>query len=172
MSNIDEDFDVAKSPARDDDDLDTASQGAKNADRIIGIALLVFCGVLLWQTFSFQVTTWAPLGMAFWPRLLIGVLALVAVILVFRGQLDNFRVKNLDWRAFAALAAAVVYVIAMEQVGFVIATPLFLFSSVVLLDPSYGIRRLLEALLFAVCGTGGAYLLFDRLLHIGLPSGG
>ena len=173
MSNIKEDFDVAKSSTSDEDgsNLDRPSQGAKNADRIIGLALLAVCGVLFWQTLSFPVTTWAPLGLAFWPRLLIAALTLVGAILVFRGRLDESPVSNLDWRAFVALAAAVVYVVAMDRVGFVIATPFFLFASVVLLDPSLKIRRLAEALVFAVVGTVGAYLLFDRLLQIGLPSG-
>lgn len=174
MSKLDEDFDLAKSSILDEygDDSEAELHGAKNADRIIGVALLFLCGVLYWQTFSFPATTWAPLGMAFWPRLLIGLLAIVGAVLVFRGHLEESRVSNLDWRGFAALAAAVVYVIVMEQVGFLIATPVFLFSSVVLLEPSFAIRRFVEAFLFAASGTVGGYLLFERFLNIGLPNGG
>ena len=53
----------------------TAPSGTNNGDRWLGIVLLAICAGLYHETFFFKTFDWDPVGMAFWPRVLLTVLA-------------------------------------------------------------------------------------------------
>lgn len=137
-------------------------------DRWIGIAILIIGGVMLWETFSFFVVDWAPLGMAFWPRILLGLLGVYAVYFIIRGSLDDGPFNSLEWRAFAVLLGAIVYALVWDIIGYLLATPLFLFAFSVALG---GIRRktLVTAGIVAIAGTLVTYFVFKELLYVQLP---
>ena len=140
-------------------------------DRMIGIGILVTGAILLWRTFTFKPTYWDLLGMAFWPRVLIAVLCLIAVYFVLRGTVDSGPFKKLDWRGFPILLVGVVYVLLLEVVGFLILTPPFLFAAVLVLGQSVTRKRLVEAGLVAVLATGIVFVTFQKGLLVQLPEG-
>jgi hypothetical protein len=139
-------------------------------DRLLGIAIVVIGAFLFWQTFSFRTVNWDPLGLPFWPRILLGLLGVVGVYLIVRGSLDRGPFLRLEPRAFVVLAAAVVYVLAIDILGFLVATPLFLFGFHLALG---GITRghLVEAAIVAACGTSLIYYVFQEALWVQFPEG-
>lgn len=139
-------------------------------DRLVGIAILAIGAVLFWQTFSFKTVNWDPLGLPFWPRILLGLLGALAVYLIARGSLDQGPYQRLEARAFVVLAGAIVYVLAIDILGFLVATPLFMFGFHLALG---GITRahLIEAAVLAVGGTGLIYYVFQDALWVQFPEG-
>ncbi len=142
-------------------------------DRTVGIGILVFGSILFWETFSFRILDWEPLGMAFWPRVLLGLFGLIGVYFVIRGNVDEEPAEKLDRGAFVALAFGVAYIVALEYVGFLLLTPVFLFVGVLLLRRSrvFTRRTLTEAAIVAGLGTAIVYVAFQKALLVQLPEG-
>ncbi len=142
-------------------------------DRTVGIGILVFGSILFWETFSFRILDWEPLGMAFWPRVLLGLFGLVGVYFVVRGNVDEGPFQRLDWGAFVALALAVAYILALKYVGYILLTPIFLFVGVLALERSRAFTRraLTEAVIVGGLGTAIVYFAFHKLLLVQLPEG-
>lgn len=139
-------------------------------DRLVGIAIILIGGFLLWETFSFKTVNWDPLGLPFWPRILLGILGILAVYMIVRGSLDRGPFLRLEPRAFAVLAGVTAYVLVIDVLGFLIATPLFMFVFHLTLG---GITRghLVEAAIVAVCGTAVIYYVFQDVLWVQFPEG-
>jgi putative tricarboxylic transport membrane protein len=139
-------------------------------DRLVGIAILVIGAFLFWETFSFKVVNWDPLGLPFWPRILLGLLGALAVYLIVRGSLDDGPYQQLQVRAFVVLAGAIAYVLAIDILGFLVATPLYLAGFHLALG---GVtrRHLVEAVILAACGTGLIYYVFQDALWVQFPEG-
>jgi hypothetical protein len=139
-------------------------------DRLVGIAIVLIGAFLFWQTFSFKVVNWDPLGLPFWPRILLGLLGAIGVYLIVRGSLDRGPFHRLEPRAFVVLAGAVAYVLTIDILGFLIATPLYLFGFHLALG---GVTRghLVEAAVVAACGTGVIYYVFQDVLWVQFPEG-
>lgn len=140
-------------------------------DRLVGVGLLVVSAILLRETFSFPVNEWEPLGMAFWPRILLGALSLIGVYLVVRGSLDEGPFERLKPKAFAALLAGVGYVLLLPYMGYAILTPLFLFLTSLALTETIDGRKLAESGIMAVAGSVAVYLIFQYGLLVQLPEG-
>ncbi len=71
-----------------------------------------------------------------------------------------------SWKRLGGgLALIAAYLLAMPFVGFLIATPLFLFGVCILI----GSKALIRDGLISLAVTGCAYLLFSRVMHISLP---
>ena len=140
-------------------------------DRIIGVTILIVSLFLLWETFSFPPPNWDPLGIAFWPRVLLGTLLLIGSFFIIKGNLDNGPFERLDWRAFAVLSGGLLYISLIESVGFILLTPFFLFVAVLSLGGELTRPRLIEAGLVAGLGTLVIHLVFVKGLRVFLPEG-
>lgn len=140
-------------------------------DRIVGLGILVVGAFLLYETFTFRVVTWEPLGMAFWPRVLLGCLAVIAVHLILRGSLDEGPFHRVESRAFVALAIGTVYVLLLDTIGYVLLTPPFLFVAALLLGRPVTSRKAVGYAFMAVVGTASMYLAFHGGLRVELPQG-
>jgi len=57
-------------------------------DRLLGLIVLLVAGFLFVETFNFKTVDWDPLGLPFWPRVLLVLLAVLGIYLVIRGSLD------------------------------------------------------------------------------------
>lgn len=144
----------------------------KAQDRYVGIGLLTICVILFVNTFSFRTTHWEALGMAFWPRLLLGLLAILAVHLIIKGNLDPAKSQEpLARGAFLTAAAGFVYVLLLEPLGFLIVTPIFIFLFSVVISRRRIMWRLLESAATACVGTVVIYAVFELGLKLVLPSG-
>jgi hypothetical protein len=147
-----------------------ASAAGRGQDRVVGVVILVVGAFLFWETFSFKMVDWEALGLPFWPRVLLGLLGVTGVYLIVRGSLDHGPFAPLEARAFLVLAGAFAYVLAIDIVGYLIATPLFLLVFHLTLG-GITMRRVIEAALIAAVGTGLIYYIFQAALFVQFPEG-
>ena len=126
---------------------------------------------MFWETLSFRKMDWEPLGMAFWPRVLLAALAAFAVYFVIRGCLDGTATPRLSGRAFAALGVMVGFALLLKSVGFLALVPLLVFAAAMVLRERWSWRQAGSAALVAVLTTGAVYGLFHIALGVQLPEG-
>jgi len=139
-------------------------------DRIVGIVILLVGGFLFYETFNFRVVAWDPLGLAFWPRIVLGIMGVLAVYLIVRNSVDAGPFQPLQARAFVLLAGLSLYVLLLPRLGYLIATPIMLFCFHVALGGTQP-KRLVEAAIFAVVATGIVDWVFESLLFVQFPQG-
>lgn len=139
-------------------------------DRWVGFAIVAAAIPLFIVTFWFPVIDWAPLGMAFWPRLLIGLLCALAAGMIAVGRFGGEEPGTLSGRALGVLAGSLAYVFLLTPVGYLIVTPVYLAAlNLALATPAQ--RSWLEAALVALGGTAVTYGAFQYGLGIELPAG-
>ena len=139
-------------------------------DRAVGL-VLVFAGAFLFAwTWTFRVVQWDPLGLAFWPRVVLGLMLVAGAYLVVRGSLDEGPRQPLQPRAFLVLAGIVAYVLLIEPVGYLIVTPLYIVAFHLELG-GVTARHAIEALVSAAVGTALVYYVFQDVLLVQFPEG-
>jgi putative tricarboxylic transport membrane protein len=139
-------------------------------DRCVGIVLLAASAGLFYDTFFFRTFDWDPVGMAFWPRVLLATLALVGVWLIVKGRIGSDAVERFTARSFVVFAGGVVYTFLLGYLGFFIATPLALFAYSCWLRP-LSARALATGAVVALLGTGLVYAIFEYGMEVSLPRG-
>ncbi len=139
-------------------------------DRIVGLVILLVGAFLFYETFNFRVVAWDPLGLAFWPRIVLGIMGLLAVYLIIRNSVDAGPFQPLQGRAFVLLAGLSLYVLLLPKLGYLIATPIMLFCFHVALGGTQP-KRLLEAAIFAGIATWIVAWVFESLLFVQFPQG-
>jgi hypothetical protein len=139
-------------------------------DRLLGLIVLLVAGFLFVETFNFKTVDWDPLGLPFWPRVLLALLAVLGIYLVIRGSLDQGPFQPLEWRAFVVLGGALAYVLAIDIVGYLIATPLYLILFHLALG-GISRRHLIEAVIVALIATGLIWYVFQDMLSVQFPEG-
>lgn len=145
-------------------------QERKNQDRWMGIAVIAIGAYLLYETFFFHEVDWVPLGMAFWPRMLLGCLGGLSVYFIVRGSLDEGPFGCLAPMAFVILAGCLGYVLLIETIGWLVLTPVFIFALTLFLSDRSK-RSLIQAAMSAVFGTIIVYFVFHYGLDVQLPDG-
>lgn len=139
------------------------------------LAAVLFLGlaVLYYQQSSFIVRGFAgdPLGPAFVPQLLAGILTVLSLALLtraVRGRSESSPLPSARVRVLVATVGLLcLYAWAMPRVGFLLATPVLIMGCLALL----GERRPLPAIFAAVGITGALYGVFGRLMGVLLPAG-
>ncbi len=139
-------------------------------DRWVGVVLLVAGAALFGETFFFRTFDWDPVGMAFWPRVLLGMMAAVAIWHIVKGRVAADAAEPLTSRAFAVFGGGMVYVLLLDIVGFFILTPAALFLYSLWLRP-LSARAAASSALAALFGTGLVYAIFEYGLDVILPRG-
>jgi hypothetical protein len=146
------------------------------------LLLLLVCGVLLWQTTLIRQPPFAAfeaLGAETYPRAVIVILALFSAVLAIRGRgsvvprFDRTRLRGWLERyrlPLLSLALFVVYILAIERVGWTVSTLAFLVVLQLLLRPSRG-RQLAYVLVGSAAFAIVVGQLFERVLHVILPRG-
>jgi len=140
----------------------------RNQDRIVGIVILLVGAFLWWETYSFRTTEWEPLGMAFWPRLILSLMGVIAVFFVVKGSVDDGPYMSVNPRAFLILLGGLVFVLLMSYFGFLLVAPVFIFMFTAMLG-GFNRRNLIHAAITAILCTIGVYLIFQKGLLIQLP---
>jgi len=141
-----------------------------------GIAGLVCLGGSLWflaLTRGLPQPVLVPIGPAFYPRILLGIMAVLSAALVVSDLLNRRRAVVAPARyrlvlvAFAIFAA---YVTLMPVLGYRVATFLFVAALQAVLEPPRG-ARWWRVLAVALITTLVTYYVFERYLSVLLPRG-
>ncbi|MGH2626934.1 MAG: tripartite tricarboxylate transporter TctB family protein [Anaerolineales bacterium] len=144
----------------------------RRADAVIGLSLLVFAALYFQQSFAIR-TGFAPdrLGPTFFPRLLAGALALLALTLIARAAADRSERPPLPPARIGVLIGVTgltaAYALLLPLVGFLLATPVLIGAVIALM----GLREWRPLLVTAIAVTVVLYLVFARFLHVLLPPG-
>ncbi|GAA0327380.1 hypothetical protein GCM10008967_17350 [Bacillus carboniphilus] len=149
-------------------------------DRIAGIVLLLFCGFFYYQSTLVDVKDLTKISAVFFPRLILGLIALLAVVLLIQSFLKkevqakketeaNKGKKGIVWIIFALFG---LYVISLELLGFIVASFLFITVTYFLILPE---KKPIKTHVFALSGllvvTIALSLVFEKLLYVFLPQG-
>lgn len=147
----------------------------------IGLGLLAVSGVLYWQVGLAPTPPFVPFGPAFYPRIVLILLACLAVWLIVQdiaiaarrrprttgggvGHPHNYRLVFLCFTAFAT------YILGLSLIGFLAGTFLFVLGLSWLMGPRNQ-RELPKLVAIAAGTTLLTSLVFEEYLHVFLPRG-
>jgi putative tricarboxylic transport membrane protein len=140
-----------------------------------GLAALAVSLVLFWATLGLKPNPLVPIGPGFYPRIILGLTAVLAVALV---AFDLLKVKQAQAPSGAnyALVLAVfvifgLYAGALPALGFRVSTFLFVAVLQATLDPPRSARAWIVVAASALLTTLISYFLFERYLQVLLPRG-
>lgn len=138
------------------------------------ILVLIFTALLCY----IQLTPWAHrklrdgFTLGFFPAVAVGLCIIFSLIIIFDSRRKEAlpALETLDLRSFVGIILAVIisgaYFAAMRKIGFLIATPFYLFIAMYVL----GLKTLRNLLVTAVSMTVIVYFIF-RVMGIELPPG-
>ena len=142
-----------------------------------GLAVLAASLFLFAATIGLQDNPLVPIGPGFYPRIILGITAALAALLVaselFRKSADREPEKEkLNYGLVAVMFAAFgLYCGALPYLGFRIATALYVTASNALLDPPRGAKGWARALVVGLVTSVLVYIAFERYLSVLLPRG-
>ena len=140
-----------------------------------GLVVLAASLVLFGLTLGLKANPLVPIGPGFYPRIVLGVTALLAVLLVVA---DWYAAKKAGPRVPADYAAVVlqfavfgIYVAALPWLGFRIATFAYVAVTNALMDPPRGARQWARVAAIALASALATYFVFEHYLSVLLPRG-
>jgi hypothetical protein len=144
-----------------------------------GLAILAFCAVLWWLTLGIKGNPLVPIGPEFYPRIVIGVTAAFAALLVVSDVATGRRpaagahpAARLNYALVASTFAVFgVYVAALPYLGFRIATVLYVAAAAALLARPRNASGWAKVLVLALVTAAVTYFVFERYLSVLLPRG-
>jgi hypothetical protein len=151
-------------------------------DGIAGVVVLAIAGGLFAATVGIERNPLVPIGPAFYPRIVLGITAAMAALLVV---LDVVAVRRMRGAPAApppatrprygavllAFAVFGAYVLALPLLGFRVATLAFMLAMQVAIERPSGRRAWVVAAIVAVGATFASYWIFDVYLQVLLPRG-
>jgi putative tricarboxylic transport membrane protein len=146
-------------------------------DAITGLAVLAASLVLFVLTLDLKPNALVPIGPGFYPRIVLGICALLAAALlafellagkkpaIEKAADNNYRLVFVIFLIFG------VYVGALPFLGYRIATLLFIAVLQATIEPPRGAKRWAFVGLNALLTTAVTYILFEKYLLVLLPRG-
>jgi putative tricarboxylic transport membrane protein len=134
---------------------------------------MIFSGLVIHEAFELEVGTPVKPGsgfMLFGTAAVLGVLALLQFLraLLSRDQLAQQKPEKIHlWRIVAVISANVLYIVLLEQVGYLLCTFLLL----CFLFQAYEKGKWASAIGGAAATSLLTYVIFSRLLQLNLPKG-
>ncbi|MGQ0544256.1 MAG: tripartite tricarboxylate transporter TctB family protein [Betaproteobacteria bacterium] len=141
-----------------------------------GLAALAASLVFFWLTLELKPNPLVPVGPGFYPRIVLGLTALLAFALIVFDLIGGARKaasrENLNYGLVLAVFAIFgLYIGALPYLGFRIATLVFVAALQATLEPPRGMRGWAVAGVTAFATTVASYFLFERYLQVLLPRG-
>lgn len=140
-----------------------------------GLVVLAASLVLFGLTLELKANPLVPIGPGFYPRIVLGVTALLAALLVVT---DWYAAKKAGPKVPADYAAVVlqfavfgIYVAALPWLGFRIATFAYVAVTNALMDPPRGARQWARVAAIALASALATYFVFEHYLSVLLPRG-
>jgi len=116
-----------------------------------------------------------PIGPGFYPRLVLGLTAVLAAALVAFDFFGKRKARTEDKANYSAVvlhfAVFGVYVVALPWLGFRIATLAYIAAANALFEPAKSAKGWLRVAAIAIIATVVVYFLFERYLSVLLPRG-
>jgi Mn2+/Fe2+ NRAMP family transporter len=151
-------------------------------DTVTGLAVLAASLFLFWATLGLERNPLVPVGPEFYPRLVLGVTAAMALLLIVFDVIAHRgppaataaapaaepRNHALVLIAFGIFAA---YAVALPWLGFRVATLAFLVAMQAALDKPRAPRRWATIAIVAIVTMLATYYVFEGYLHVLLPRG-
>ncbi|GHU28605.1 hypothetical protein AGMMS50256_11280 [Betaproteobacteria bacterium] len=147
----------------------------KTADIFGGILGILIGIYALWEGRKMPADVVMGIGPSFFPNFLAGFLILFSAVLLInallgrsKGSVEPFRLSDKGVRrGLITLGAAIVFCIALEPLGFILTSLVFLVFMMLVL----GNRRPLALVVAPPLVTLGIWLVFEKLLSLSLPPG-
>lgn len=137
--------------------------------------LMMLMGSLILLALSFSIVQSSPLGISgarLVPLISTSSMSLLALLRLFVSIFNSdvtlskiISFKHYLWAAILLLLVA--YALALERIGFVVATFGFLLIAI----PFFGLRKLFTVIPLSLCIVFGIWLFFTKVLGVYLPSG-
>jgi len=149
-------------------------------DAITGLVVLAASLALYGATLGLEQSPLVPIGPAFYPRIVLGITAALAAVLVAADVLVRRRAgaapspprPKLRYAMVAVMFALFgAYVLALPYAGFRVSTFAFVVAMQAALEPPHGMRRWAIVAIVALVATAGTYYTFDSYLQVLLPRG-
>lgn len=144
-------------------------------DGIAGLAVGAASLALFWITLGLERNPLVPIGPAFYPRIVLGITAVLALALLAsdllrkapgaRGAPANYRLVAISFGVFA------LYVVALPLAGFRLATFLYCAAFNLVLAPPRSLAHWGRALAFGALTAAATYYAFEHYLDVLLPRG-
>jgi putative tricarboxylic transport membrane protein len=140
-----------------------------------GLAVLAASLFLFFLTLDLKANPLVPIGPGFYPRIVLGMTAVLAAMLLVFDLLKkkDARPSSGANHAMVLLVFAVfgLYAVLMPGLGYRLATFLFVAALQPLIEPPKGAKGWLAVLATALITTVVTYILFERYLQVLLPRG-
>ncbi|HYD58159.1 MAG TPA: tripartite tricarboxylate transporter TctB family protein [Burkholderiales bacterium] len=144
-------------------------------DRVTGLVALATSLVLFALTLDLKQSPLVPIGPGFYPRIVLGVTAVLAAALLAFDLLSRKRPAERRAANYGLVLASFsvfgVYVGLLPFLGFRIATLLFVAALQATIEPPKGWRGWAIVVATALVTTTSAYYIFERQLSVLLPRG-
>lgn len=140
-----------------------------------GLAVLAASLLLFWGTLGLKDNPLVPIGPGFYPRIVLGVTAVLAIVLVLTDWLSPAKFPSAGALNYGLVATMfglfAVYAGALPYIGFRISTGLYIAAVNGLLEPPRTAKAWLRVALVALISTAVIYVVFERYLLVLLPRG-
>ncbi len=140
-----------------------------------GLVVLAASLVLFALTLDLKPSPLVPIGPGFYPRLILGLTAVLAAALVIVDFLKTKKPAPLPRVNYGAVvlhfAVFAAYAVALPWVGFRIATVVYIAAANALLEPPKNARGWLRVALLALIAGAVVYFAFEHYLTVLLPRG-
>jgi putative tricarboxylic transport membrane protein len=147
-----------------------------NRNTIAGLICLALAVWLFSLTFGLPQSPFVPIGPEFYPRIVLGVTAALAIAVAVEGVVAagreeapkarrNYRLVGLSFAVFF------LYVVLLPPLGFRIATALFVAVLQAVIEPPAQARQWARVAVVAVLTSAATYLVFEHYLAVLLPRG-
>jgi putative tricarboxylic transport membrane protein len=145
-------------------------------DGIAGLAVLAASLVLFALTLDLKDNPMVPVGPGFYPRIVLGLTALLSLGLVvgdFLGRKEKPKAKSkLNYPLVAAsFGVFALYCVALPGLGFRIATFAYVVAANALLAPPRGLKGWCGTIALGLAAAFLTWLVFERELSVLLPRG-
>ena len=140
-----------------------------------GLAVLAASLFLLGLTLELKPSPLVPIGPGFYPRIVLGLSAVLAAALVLFDLRKAKRARPAEKADYAAVALHFalfgLYAVALPWLGFRVATFAYVAAANALMSPPRGWKGWLRVAAIALVTVLATYLVFERYLTVLLPRG-
>ncbi|WP_434362449.1 tripartite tricarboxylate transporter TctB family protein [Parasalinivibrio latis] len=153
-------------------ELDKTPINRLDSDGIFSLVIVAVCIILFTRSFYLPDVQWDPMGMAAWPRVIIIILAMLAIQNLFTKYRNKSELFKVEWPLsdFFVIAFLCLYSFLLETVGFYLLTPPALMV-LALWWSGFEKRFFIKSFVTSVLATLWVYVVFELGVSLQLPLG-